>query len=345
MSKLRQTERAARSRRRDMLLGAASLMLHIAVFLLLPSLAVHAELPRVLLIELVRPVAPAGAPTTAPATTPEPAPEVLTDAADAADAPTQAEVAPVPTPAPPEPTPQPAPQPESQTVPAQTTTQPVTPVAEANEATSISRRAPVVAPQSPVAVEEPVEQAPAPVADEPVEAAPQPAAEAPVEEAPSPSSPSETDISDDAPEASAGDDDTSDATDTADDDANATQDDDASQAPAAEPGPPAPPPGPSEYELRLLGEYGDVARLRIRSQARNPEQGGNGIVTFEFEVARDGHLVDVWVIKSSGYANMDNDALEAARAAFNERAEKKPFPSDVTVAGWVFVMSLKYPLY
>jgi outer membrane biosynthesis protein TonB len=55
--------------------------------------------------------------------------------------------------------------------------------------------------------------------------------------------------------------------------------------------------------------------------------------------------MDVWVVKSSGYANMDNDAMEAARAAFNDRAEKMPFPRDVTVASWVFVMSLKYPLY
>ena len=97
--------------------------------------------------------------------------------------------------------------------------------------------------------------------------------------------------------------------------------------------------------MRLLGEYGDAARLRIRSQARNPEQGGKGIVTFEFEVARDGHLIDVRVIRTSGYANLDNDALEATRAAFNERKEKVPFPSDVTVASWVFVMSMKYPLY
>lgn len=339
VSKLRQTERAARSRRRDMLLGAASLALHIVVFLLLPSLAVHAELPRELLIELVRPVAPAGAPTTQPATTPEPAPELLTDAADAAETPAQADAVPVPSPAPPEPTPQP----EEQTAPAQDSVPIETPVAEANEATSISRALPVVATESPVAVEEPVEQAPAPVADERVEAAPQPAASAPVEETPPVSSPSETDTNDDAPEVSTGDEDAADDADSADDDA--AQDDDASQAPAADPGPPAPPPGPSEYELRLLGEYGDAARLRIRSQARNPEQDSQGIVTFEFEVARDGHLIDVWVIESSGYTNIDTDAMEAARAAFNERAEKKPFPDSVSLASWVFVMSLKYPLY
>ena len=42
---------------------------------------------------------------------------------------------------------------------------------------------------------------------------------------------------------------------------------------------------------------------------------------------------------------MDNDTLEATRAAFNERHEKIPFPPDVKVASWTFVMSIKYPLY
>jgi protein TonB len=103
--------------------------------------------------------------------------------------------------------------------------------------------------------------------------------------------------------------------------------------------------GPSERELKLLSAYADVARRRIRSQARNPEHGGAGVVTFEFQVARDGHLIDVQVVRSSGYSNIDNDAVEATRAAFNDAYEKLAFPPEVTVASWVFVMSLEYPLY
>jgi TonB family protein len=109
-------------------------------------------------------------------------------------------------------------------------------------------------------------------------------------------------------------------------------------------GPPSPP-GPSEYELRLLGQYGDAARQRIRSQARNPEHGAEGAVKLEFEVARDGHLIDTWVYESSGHILLDNDALEATRAAFNDAREKVPFPSDVKVDRWVFQLALEYPLY
>jgi protein TonB len=114
---------------------------------------------------------------------------------------------------------------------------------------------------------------------------------------------------------------------------------------APDAGPPAPPPGPSAHELSLLGDYGNKALRRIKSQARNSEEGARGTVVFEFAVDRKGRLLDVRVVESSGHNNLDNDVLEAARAAFNERYEIIPFPADVSLDKWVFKKSITYPLY
>lgn len=108
---------------------------------------------------------------------------------------------------------------------------------------------------------------------------------------------------------------------------------------------PSPPPGPSKEELALLGAYGDAARKRIKGQARNPEAGGGGTVKFEFTVARSGRLVDVKLVESSGYKLLDDDALEAVTVSFNEKHEIIPFPKEVTVSQWTFFMALKYPLW
>lgn len=111
------------------------------------------------------------------------------------------------------------------------------------------------------------------------------------------------------------------------------------------PPPPPPPPGPSQAELNLLEDYGAKAFKRIKSQARNSEQGVRGTVVFEFDVSRKGYLLDVRVVKSSGHNNLDQDVLEAARAAFNEKYEIIPFPKDVSVDKWSFRKSIDYPLY
>jgi TonB family protein len=110
-------------------------------------------------------------------------------------------------------------------------------------------------------------------------------------------------------------------------------------------GVPAEPPGPSQRELDLLADYGNAALKRIKGQARNPESGGEGTVVFEFEVARDGSLVEVSLVDDSGHELLGNDVLEAARAAFNEAHEKIPFPREVKVKRWTFRKSIKYPLY
>lgn len=110
-------------------------------------------------------------------------------------------------------------------------------------------------------------------------------------------------------------------------------------------GPPPPPPGPSQAELNLLEDYGAKAFKRIKSQARNSEQGVRGTVVFEFDVSRKGYLLDVRVVKSSGHNNLDQDVLEAARAAFNEKYEIIPFAKDISVDKWSFRKSIQYPLY
>jgi TonB family protein len=339
----RRTERLARTRRRNLWLAGSSLLTHLLIFLLLPGLAVEIAPRRELLIELVSPRAAGAQTLTQAAGKPVATPAQAGTAAEEAQSETTTSAKPVVVPEQPE-------NAEPQPVEAQPEPEQASP--QANEATSISS-APVTVPQSPEQVQDqPVEQEAVAVVDEPVsQPSPQPAK--PAQARPAESKPAET-----PPAASQ------------QQPADAESDSEESSTPEAEGNPgvtegedrPAeaeeaggsdgedaegegPPPGPSAAELRLLGEYGDAARLRIRSQARNPEQGGEGTVTFEFDVARDGHLIDVRVVRSSGYANLDNDALEATRAAFNERAEKVPFPRDVTVASWTFVMSLKYPLY
>lgn len=113
----------------------------------------------------------------------------------------------------------------------------------------------------------------------------------------------------------------------------------------APPPPPPPPPGPTQAELNLLEDYGAKAFKRIKSQARNSEAGVRGTVVFEFEVNRKGTLLDVRVVKSSGHNNLDNDVLEATRAAFNEPHEIIPFGKDVSLKQWSFRKSLEYPLW
>ena len=103
--------------------------------------------------------------------------------------------------------------------------------------------------------------------------------------------------------------------------------------------------GPSQHELDLLRDYGDKARKRIKSQARNSEAGARGTVKLSFTVSRAGRLLDVSVEKTSGFNNLDNDSMEACRAAFNDPWEIIPFPKDVDVKQWVFRMDLAYPLY
>lgn len=331
----RRAERLARARRRDAWLAAGSLFVHILVILLLPGLAINLTPHQELLIELVRPAAAGG--SGHGQTKPAPAPAA---AAAAAQPETEAPAERTPTSAQPKPvTPTEAAKPLEQ-VKATPAAQPApasNPVT--NEATAISS-APVTVNESPQKVEDqPATPPAAEVIDEPVSQPSAPAEAAETQAAkpepaaqPAGGATTETPAPEDgpantAPAGETGDENSAEAGDGGEDEGD------------------GPPPGPSAAELRLLGDYGDAARLRIRSQARNPEQGGSGIVTFEFEVAKDGHLIDVRIIRTSGYANLDNDALEATRAAFNERDEKVPFPSDVTVSSWIFVMSMKYPLY
>jgi TonB family protein len=110
-------------------------------------------------------------------------------------------------------------------------------------------------------------------------------------------------------------------------------------------GPAAPPPGPSDHELDLLREYGDKARKRIKSQARNSEAGARGTVKLAFDVSNKGRLLDVRVANTSGFKNLDSDAIEACQVAFNEAREIIPFPDDVQVKQWTFTLELTYPLY
>ena len=347
----RRQRRDAKLRRRDALLGAASLMTHLVVFLLLPGLVVYADQPRKLVVRLELPTTVAlpaadrsaeadstAAPVAAPATR---------EAAVRDDDLPVASLPPLEAPGP-----RPVEEPVREDTPAAVEAAEATsgmsaadsapaetkPVPRDNEATSISSVQPLAVPGERAQVPPPPSGAePAapgqPDAREEVGAG-EAEADATHELAVEESAAEEQEGG--ANGAPGGHPDTEEGPGTgpASDDAADTTADTAGS-----------PPGPTARDLELLAEYADAARRRIRSQARNPEQGGAGTVTFEFEVARDGHLVDVAVIRSSGYSNIDNDVVEATRAAFNERREKLSFPAEVTVASWVFVMSLEYPLY
>ena len=107
----------------------------------------------------------------------------------------------------------------------------------------------------------------------------------------------------------------------------------------------AAPPGPSELELGLLGDYGDGARKKIRMLVRTPElareQGLKGKCTFEFELRSDGTLVGIKVLESSSHAVLDEECLEATRVAM----PYERFPGGVSVESWKFKMELVFPTY
>ncbi|MEZ5337242.1 MAG: TonB family protein [bacterium] len=112
-------------------------------------------------------------------------------------------------------------------------------------------------------------------------------------------------------------------------------------APAS--GPPAGPPGPSESELNILGDYGDAARKKIRRLVRTPERARErdikGPVTFEFEVDRNGNLLSVRAIESP-HKILEQECFEATRVA----APFGKFPPEVSVKSWKFRMKLEFPI-
>lgn len=112
---------------------------------------------------------------------------------------------------------------------------------------------------------------------------------------------------------------------------------------APETGPPAAPPGPSEAELSILGDYGDAARRKIRRLVRTPERARErdikGPVTFEFEIDREGKLISVRAIESA-HKILEQECFEATRVA----APFGKFPKGVTVKSWKFRMKLEFPI-
>jgi len=111
-------------------------------------------------------------------------------------------------------------------------------------------------------------------------------------------------------------------------------------------GGPGVPLGPSEAELKILEDYGDRCRKKIKELARNPElaseQGHKGSVKFKFTVSAKGRLLDVTVVDSSGFGELDNECEEATEVAAQYFGR---FPKGVSVDKWTFNMTMKFPLY
>ncbi|MCB1221129.1 MAG: TonB family protein [Planctomycetales bacterium] len=112
---------------------------------------------------------------------------------------------------------------------------------------------------------------------------------------------------------------------------------------SVDPGPPAAPPGPSQAELNILGDYGDAARKKIRRLVRTPERARErdikGPVTFEFELDRNGNLLSVKAIESP-HKILEQECFEATRVA----APFGKFPPEITVKSWKFRMKLEFPI-
>lgn len=328
----RTAERLSAQRRRDVSALLLSAAVHVLILLMLPGFAVSQHAAPELLIELMQlkplPVQAAGfaGDTGDVASSPEPGPNL--PSGPSKPQPNQTTTKPAAKPAGPAAAKPAPPQPK----PAETSQQKPTPSQQAagNTATSV-----VVADQPTKQAEKPATK-PQPPANPPAPAKESPPAKPAEQPAGNPSAGTDT--------APAGSQPSDKPTDPSGPTAQPPSGGAGGQG-APSTGPPAAPPGPSQQELNLLGDYGAAAAKRIRSQCRNSEQGARGTVKIEFEVDRKGRLLDVRVVESSGHNNLDNDALEATRAAFNEKHEIIPFPKDITVPDWKFRTSIKYPLY
>lgn len=82
--------------------------------------------------------------------------------------------------------------------------------------------------------------------------------------------------------------------------------------------------------VRKISQYRYYAKSR-----ENTEQ---GIVVTRMTIARDGRLLDVALLKSSGFANLDNGVVEAIRRA----SPFAPLPADTARDQQTFVVPISY---
>jgi protein TonB len=77
---------------------------------------------------------------------------------------------------------------------------------------------------------------------------------------------------------------------------------------------------------------------QYRYYARSRENTEQGIVVTRMTIARDGRLLDVSLMKSSGFPNLDNGVMEAIRRA----SPFAPLPADVPRDQQTFVVPISY---
>lgn len=96
----------------------------------------------------------------------------------------------------------------------------------------------------------------------------------------------------------------------------------------------------------LLGGYGEQLRRRVARQQRYPgeamDEGWTGTVEVEVRVARDGTLVgSPKVVRSSGHASLDREAIRMVRAAAPFTALPQGLRSDVATLSVPIVFELE----
>ena len=64
----------------------------------------------------------------------------------------------------------------------------------------------------------------------------------------------------------------------------------------------------------------------------------SGVVVMRITVARDGRLLDVSLVKSSGFPTLDNGVMDTIRQA----SPYAPLPSDIPGAQHTFILPVNY---
>lgn len=100
-------------------------------------------------------------------------------------------------------------------------------------------------------------------------------------------------------------------------------------------------------ELKLIS-YNRWLKIKVENNLRYPElaavSGYQGVLYIKFDIGRDGSLVDLELLKSSGYKILDDEALRAIRAAapFQPLPDEWGMPRYSIRAAVIFYLSAAY---
>jgi periplasmic protein TonB len=106
--------------------------------------------------------------------------------------------------------------------------------------------------------------------------------------------------------------------------------------------PPPPPPGVDKATWAAIVDYGRQIAAHTTSFRKYPRMGqvpfGEGTVILKLVIARDGRLIDIKVVQSSGYSLIDGAEL----GAFWRSSPLPPPPPEIPGNPVVIVQPVKY---